>query len=201
MKCGVAPWDLAGLEQSVRAQQVDLDRCVERAVEADGGGRVDDDVAAAEQLEVLWRTARARRRSHRRTPLVMRRLQMSSEVAAPGSRAGARRRRCAGSRAATRRFTSVRRPGRTSSTRSQSGTERSSRSTSAVPKKPVAPVMAMRFAANASAITTCCLAPTMRQIRARPPDSPRASGQRRARRTVGRTPCTARQPHDRAYRS
>ncbi len=45
------------------------------------------------------------------------------------------------------------RPARMSRTSSQSGTERSRRSTSAVPKKPVEPVTAMRFPARSSAIT------------------------------------------------
>ena len=45
---------LAGLEQAIRSQQVGLDRCVEWAVEADGGGGVDDDVAAAQQREIGW---------------------------------------------------------------------------------------------------------------------------------------------------
>ena len=44
------------------------------------------------------------------------------------------------------------RPGRTSRTISQSGTERSRRSTSAVPRNPVAPVMAMRLPAKAPSI-------------------------------------------------
>ena len=90
---------------------------------------------------------------------VMRRAQMPSNSSPHASRrrSNASLRRISRS---TRRFTSARRPGRTSSTSSQSGTERSSRSTSAVPKKPVAPVMAMRLPVSASAITMCCLAPT-----------------------------------------
>ena len=47
----------------------------------------------------------------------------------------------------------VRLPSRTSSTSWQSGTLRSSRSTKAVPTKPVDPVMAIRLPASASAIT------------------------------------------------
>ena len=43
-------------------------------------------------------------------------------------------------------------PPRTRSTNSQAGTQRSRRSTSAVPTNPVAPVMAMRVSASASAI-------------------------------------------------
>ena len=48
--------------------------------------------------------------------------------------------------------TAERLPGRISSTSSQSGTERSRRSTRAVPRKPVPPVMAMRLPARASGI-------------------------------------------------
>ena len=55
------------------------------------------------------------------------------------------------------RPTVERRPGRTSRTISQSGTDRSSRSTSAVPRKPVVPVTTMRLPARASAITPTCL--------------------------------------------
>ena len=48
------------------------------------------------------------------------------------------------------RSAAPRRPGRTIRTSSQSGTWRSSRSTSAVPRNPVAPVTAMRLPASAS---------------------------------------------------
>src|SRR5690606_28671691 len=51
-----------------------------------------------------------------------------------------------------------------SRTSSQSGTERNRRSTRAVPKKPVEPVMAMRFPARSSAITKTCL-PYGREMR------------------------------------
>ena len=53
----------------------------------------------------------------------------------------------------TRSAADCRRPGRTSSTTSQSGTDRSRRSTRAVPRNPVAPVTAMRLPASASVIT------------------------------------------------
>ena len=46
------------------------------------------------------------------------------------------------------------RPGRTSKASSQSGTHRKRRSTRAVPRKPVAPVMAMRLPARAAAMLT-----------------------------------------------
>ncbi len=40
---------LEGLDDAGGAEEVDLDGAVERGVEADGGGRVDDDVAAGER--------------------------------------------------------------------------------------------------------------------------------------------------------
>ena len=48
------------------------------------------------------------------------------------------------------------RPGRTSKANSQSGTHRKRRSTRAVPKKPVEPVIAMRLPARAAAMITGC---------------------------------------------
>ena len=53
----------------------------------------------------------------------------------------------------TRSAAPARRPGRTSGSTSQSGTQRRIRSTRAVPRNPVAPVTAIRRPANASAIT------------------------------------------------
>src|SRR5690606_20184652 len=58
----------------------------------------------------------------------------------------------------------VRRPWRTSRISSQPGTLRSSRSTSAVPTNPVAPVMAIRFPASASAITALCSSMSLYQM-------------------------------------
>ena len=57
----------------------------------------------------------------------------------------------------TRRSALFRRVGRTKRTSSQSGTPRSSRSTSAVPKKPVLPVMANRLPERDSLITSIVL--------------------------------------------
>ena len=86
--------------------------------------------------------------------VVMRRAQCSSNGLAPPScwrsRSNASLRRIS---RCTRVAAVVRLPGRTSSTSSQSGTERSSRSTIAVPRKPVDPVTAMRLPASAWAIT------------------------------------------------
>ena len=53
----------------------------------------------------------------------------------------------------TRSAAPARRPGRTRGSTSQSGTQRRSRSTRAVPRNPVAPVTAIRRPASASAIT------------------------------------------------
>ena len=54
-------------------------------------------------------------------------------------------------------------PGRTTTTTSHSGTLRSNRSTSAVPRKPVAPVTAIRRPASSSGITGVFLAPGCRR--------------------------------------
>ncbi len=131
-------------------EQVDLDGGVEGGVEADRGGRVDDDVAAASSA-----SARRRRGPGRRCPTspataVTRRghlvVEASPELGAQAVEAvvaedllgGPLRRR------------SARRPGRTSSTTSLSGTQRRIRSTRAVPRNPVAPVTKKRLPARAS---------------------------------------------------
>ena len=185
MKWGVAPWDWQASSRRFGPS---------RLVSIDASSGLSKLTLAAAWMMTSQPQSSSRSPGERPRPstltspdtAVMRRLQISSKslphTARRRSNASLRRiSRC------TRRFTSVRRPGRTSSTNSQSGTERSSRSTSAVPKKPVAPVMAMRFAANASAITTCCLAPTSARYAHDRLIRPRLRS-RRARRTVGRTP-------------
>src|SRR4051794_38548006 len=83
-----------------------------------------------------------------------RRATISSRALAPPT--SARRRSKASLRMTSRwtRWAAVeRRPARTRRTSWQPGTERSRRSTMAVPRKPVAPVTAMRLPSRASAIT------------------------------------------------
>ena len=83
------------------------------------------------------------------------RLVISSKLSPRESSADCWRSRSKASLRSTSRCTlraAPRRPGRTTSTSSQSGTQRSNRSVSAVPKNPVAPVMAMRLPASDSVI-------------------------------------------------
>ena len=139
------------LDDAHRTEQVDLDGIVDRGVERDGRGGVDEDLARRE--------LRRGPPSSRPSPSVLtspaitvtRRAIVSSKLSPSSSRrwskASLRRiSRC------TRCAADVRRPLRTSRTREQSGTARSSRSTTAVPRNPVEPVTAMRRPASASRI-------------------------------------------------
>ena len=124
-----------------------------------------NDTVAAEWMTMSQPPSTARSASARPSPsvptspaIVVIRLPAQSSNAGPCS---ARKRSKASffsSSRCTRRAAGVRLPSRTSRTSSQSGTLRSSRSTSAVPTKPVDPVMAMRLPASDSAITASCLA-------------------------------------------
>ena len=126
-------------------EQVHLDGGVERGVEGDGGGRVDDDVARGQQLPALVVEAQpsvAHVAGHRRHPgwPPRRRSRSPSSLAQPVEAVVADdlpgRPAAAASAPAS---------GRTSSTTWQSGTARSSRSTRAVPRNPVAPVTKIRL--------------------------------------------------------
>jgi len=129
-----------------------------------------NDTAAAEWMTVLQLAKIARSVSFRSRPsrltspamVVIRRSVISANVSvASGAPWDSRSR----SKAlffrisfCVRLAAGVRLPSRTSRTSSQSGTERSMRSTSAVPTKPVDPVMAIRLPARDSAITGAVLA-------------------------------------------
>ena len=144
-----------------RAEQVDLNRIIEGRVEADGGGRVHGDVDGAEECEpgvvkaeaVL--TDVAFHCEHSTVAHLVEGLAVQT-----ASCDGVLLERITESvegvvleNVALTRCSAPRRPGRTSSTSSQSGTERRKRSTSAVPRKPVEPVMAIRVPDRFSLIT------------------------------------------------
>ena len=125
------------------AEKVDLDGLGQGGVERDGGGRVDDHVRGSEGAPSLLvepepvaadvaGTARTRRATSASKPSPSserRRSKQSFLITSRASLAAA----------------SDRRPGRTSTVTSASGTQRTMRSTRAVPRKPVAPVMKKRF--------------------------------------------------------
>jgi hypothetical protein len=122
-----------------------------------------NDTAAAEWMTTSQEARTARSASDRPSPsvltspamVVMRRAVISSNVSSPSAHDARSRSKASffNSSRWTRRAAGVRLPSRTSSTSSHSGTLRSSRSTSAVPTKPVDPVMAIRVRDSASAIT------------------------------------------------
>ncbi len=135
-----------------RAEQVDLNGRVERRVEADPCRRVDDRRARGEQGPALLVEPEAVggdvARHH-----VDAALDLGVEVG-PSSWRRRRKASLPNSSRLARWAGLVRRPGRTSRTSSQSGTDRNRRSTRAVPRNPVAPVTAMRRPARASLITS-----------------------------------------------
>ena len=145
---------LEQLRDAHRAQQVHLDRSVERRVERDGGRGVDHHVAARQRRHARRRRVPARRcRRRRERPGCVR-----HELAKPSSPSSALRRSKQSLRRisrSTRRWAELRRPSRTNSTSSTSGTHRSSRSISAVPTKPVDPVTKIRWPASAAMLTSC----------------------------------------------
>ena len=124
-----------------RAQQVDLDGGVERRVEADGGGRVHDDVALGQQ----------------RQPVVVEAEAVGGHVAGHRATPGRPPRRRSGRRSSARSrskqsFFRISRVGPLRRRRPAAGADqqdhlgcrervRSIRSTRAVPRNPVAPVM------------------------------------------------------------
>jgi hypothetical protein len=144
----------AGAGDAGRAEEVDLDRAVERAVEADRRRRVDDDVAGGEGGAAGVVESEPSRPTSPATTWTRRR-ELGEPVLAEVERRRSKR-RCE-DLALEAALDRGRLPGRTRRTTSHSGTIRSSRSSMAVPRKPVVPVTRIRLPASASGITPCCL--------------------------------------------
>ena len=134
----------------VGPEQVDLDGAVERGVERHGRGGVDDGVAARSTARPASSRPSPSVPTSPATTVTRRATSARRRPCRRARRAAGRRRRCGRSRAApaARRCASARAD---EQHELAAGTDRSRRSTSAVPRKPVAPVTEMRFPASASA--------------------------------------------------
>ena len=138
-------------------EQVHLDGAVQRGVEGHRRRTVDHDVAGRQQVPpvlVEAETVAPDVSGDRVQPAGDLVVEPLAELARSRSKQSLRR-----ISRLVRSAGACRWPGRTITTTSHSGTLRSRRSTSAVPRKPVAPVTAIRRPASSSGITSVFLAP------------------------------------------